>query len=59
MWIKIHILSHCIKTKKYKDNDEKSKRSTSSRASVKKLGKAVKKISRVFTTVNTLIQNLK
>ena len=50
---KEHPVSHCRKTKKDKYNDDKSTSSTSSRVSVEKLAKDVKKVSRLFTTVNT------
>ena len=50
---------HCKNTGNDKYNDDKSTRSTSIRASVKKLAKNIKKISRFFTTVNTQLQKLK
>ena len=45
-----------IKRLKYKENDDKSTRSTLSRAIVKKIEKYVKKISREITTVNTQLK---
>ena len=54
-----HPPSRCTKTKTDKDNDYKSTNTTRSRASVNKIAKDVKKISRGFTTVNTQLQHLK
>ena len=54
-----HPESYCTKNKKDKDYDDNSTRSTSSRASKKKLSKDVNKMSRAFTTVNTQLKNTK
>ena len=56
---KVHPKYHCTKTKKDKYNDDKSTRSTISRASVKKLSKDVNNMSRAFNPVNTQLQNFK
>ena len=52
-------MSHFTKTRKYKDYDDKSTRTTSSIASMKNIAKESKNISKEFTTVNTQLKNLK
>ena len=53
-----HPESHSTKKKRDKDNDDKITKTTSSRASTKKLEKYAKKMSRAFTIVNTQLKIL-
>ena len=50
---KVYPEYHLTKTKKDKNNYDKITRSTSSRASMKKIANYFKKMSRAFATVNT------